>query len=93
MDFFFNMSKTKQPGEMPWQSFCQAMDEIGFVAVPAGGSAFNFQPKPGSPWNASAQFHRSHGPTTKIPSHHAHFHRAYLCHKFGWTSDTFVLKP
>jgi len=83
-------SEGRQPGELAWTDFLQAMVAAGFAPEKLYGSVWLFRPVSASLRSArSINFHEPH-PRSKLASVQARRIGRRLRRTYGWTYDTIV---
>ncbi|KAF9117617.1 hypothetical protein BGW39_002003 [Mortierella sp. 14UC] len=81
------LSRSAQPGEIPWNDFLHAMSAAGFAIEKLYGSAWHFMPSK-LDVERSIQFHEPH-PASKIPFKTARRFGRWLFRAYGWRRDMF----
>ncbi|KAJ8060671.1 hypothetical protein OCU04_010979 [Sclerotinia nivalis] len=81
----------KERTDLRWESFCRAMQEVGFLAQRTGGSMAKFEPEKDSRWArmGSIVFHRSHITEGKISSVVVGAMGKRMVKWFGWSLNQF----
>lgn len=89
MALFPTKQDDRNPGKVKWDDFKDALSKLGFGHCQLGGSSVLFQPV----WEEYLPIciHRPH-PSNEIPFESLRRHGSRLGIKYGWTSESFILK-